>query len=88
MIEPAFDFRIGYLEEARSCLRASNKITEKCPQDWHQQPEFWANLLGAVANSNVAAADEEVALGLLYQQQAKARKMTAVRAMLDEKLGK
>lgn len=84
---PATDFRVDYLEEARQCLRASNKITTEYPKDWHTYPEFWANLLGAVANSNIAAASENVAYGLLTKKAEERLEVQRIREMLDEKLG-
>lgn len=83
----ARDFRVDYLEEARNCLRASNKITTKCPKDWHEQPEFWANLLGAIANANVAAVSDNVAYGLIVKQAERQLENDRIREMLDEKLG-
>lgn len=83
---PAKDFRIDYLDEARECLRASNKIATAFPEHWHEKPEFWANLLGAVANSNVAAASENVAMGLLYKQDKRKQEKERLKKMLDEQL--
>lgn len=85
---PAADFRVDYLEEARDCLRASNRLLKRYPETWHEIPAFWANLLGAIANSNVAAASENVGLGLVVKDQKRKEEIERVRTLLDEKLGK
>ena len=85
---PADDFRVDYLEQARECLRANNKLVEKHPNDWHTFPEFWANHLGAVANSNIAAAPNDVALGLHLRIEKSAKRKADFKEMLDKKLGK
>jgi len=74
---PAVDFRVDYLEEARRSLLAANQITT----------EFWANLLGAIANSNVAAVSDDVACGLLVRQEERGKKNERIRELLDQKLG-
>lgn len=81
------DFRVDYLEEARECIRANHKIMTQFPKDWQECPEFWANLLGAVANSNVAAASDDVVLGLVARQEQRAREHAKIKKMLDERLG-
>lgn len=84
---PADDFRIGYLEEARECQRASNSILKKYPDDWHSIPEFWANLLGVVANATIAAVSDNVALGLHLKDEKRREENQRIRNLLDEKLG-
>ena len=71
---PAVDFRVDYLEEARRSLLAANQITTDYPKTWNAFPEFWANLLGAIANSNVAAVSDDVACGLLVRQEERGKK--------------
>ena len=84
---PADDFRIGYLEEARECQRASNSILKKYPEDWHSIPEFWANLLGVIANASIAAVSDNVALGLYVKDEKRREEIERVRNLLDTKLG-
>jgi hypothetical protein len=52
------DFRVQYFREAQTCL----ELVEKQKVD---QPEFWANLLGAIANASLAAVSDVVVRGVL-----------------------
>lgn len=47
------DLQARYWLEARECL---NLVRQQCPD----QPEFWANLLGAVANASMASAPQAI----------------------------
>lgn len=84
---PADDMRVDYLEEARDCLRASNSILKRYPKSWQDIPAFWANLLGAIANSNIAAVNNDVAMGFHSREEERRRRGARIRDMLDEKLG-
>ena len=54
------DFRVGYCLDARECLfRVKEQNVD--------QPEFWANLLGAIANSCMAAVPDSVVEGVLAE---------------------
>ncbi|BCP41484.1 hypothetical protein MINTMi27_15770 [Mycobacterium intracellulare] len=55
------DFRVDYLQEAKKCLRfrEGQDVT---------QLQFWANLLGAIANATIAAVPDSVAQALEDQQ--------------------
>lgn len=48
------DFRVTAYLEAGECLRQAESQS-------FEQPEFWANLLGAVANAAVASVPDSVA---------------------------
>ena len=82
------DFRIAYVEEARDCIRANHFLMKKHPEDWNTFPEFWANLLGAVANSNIGAVDDDLAWHLMDIWDQREKKKADIKAMLDKKLGK
>lgn len=47
------DFRHAYYLEARECL-------QRCSKQDLEQPETWANLLGAIANAVMASVPGEV----------------------------
>lgn len=70
------DFRVAYLQEAKRCLRynAEQKVT---------QLEFWANLLGAVANAAVASVPDSVAHALSTEQ----ARQQVVRTHIRDRLG-
>lgn len=55
------DFRVDYLYEAQKCLR---HVVKQDPS----QPQFWANLLGAIANATVASVPESVMAGVLERE--------------------
>lgn len=69
------DFRVTYLQEARKCLRyyAEHKIYSL---------EFWANLLGAIANAAIASVPDSVAEALATEE----RRQRAVHAHIREQL--
>ena len=81
------DFRMDYLEEARECMRASNSILKRHPEDWYTIPEFWANLFGAAANGNIAAVSDDVAWGILAREDQRRDDAKKIRDSILDKLG-
>lgn len=51
------------------------------------EPEFWANLLSALVNSNMAAASDEVMLEVDFLNQ-RAKTQRKVQSVISEKLSK
>lgn len=57
-IDPTF--RLEAYEEAKACKREADKCTI-------EQPEYWANHLGAILNVLIACIPDSVAAGLVHQ---------------------
>jgi hypothetical protein len=54
------DFRVGYCLQARECLfRVKEQNID--------QPEFWANLLGAISNACMASVPDSVVAGVVEE---------------------
>ena len=77
MLDP--NFRVHAFQEARACLR----LVEKLEVD---QPEFWANLLGAVANGVLASIPGEVISAAMSMDAATEKQRAAVRKHVKEAL--
>lgn len=77
------DFRVTSYREAAECLRL---VREQKPD----QPEFWANLLGAIANATMAALPDSVANEVVVTtlaERAKRQKLqNAIQKELNRKL--
>jgi hypothetical protein len=54
------DFRVGYCLQARECLF---RVKDQTVED----PEFWANLLGAIANASMACVPAPVVEGVIEE---------------------
>jgi hypothetical protein len=68
------DFRVASYMEAKECLQL---VREQKPD----QPEFWANLLGAIANATIATMPDDVFEGVMieYARQERFYSMTQKR---------
>jgi hypothetical protein len=79
----ADDFRVTCFFEAEECL----KLVEAQQVD---QPQFWGNLLGAIANATIASLPdsvyEQAAAELARRQTANDRLQRAVQKKITEKL--
>jgi len=53
-------FRLMAYREAHKCLRMVDRLDIS-------EPEFWANLLGAIVNTNIACIPDSVASALVSQ---------------------
>lgn len=78
------EFRTAAFLEARRCLKYMDKQSV-------EQPEYWANLLGAIANATIAAVPDSVAADVdreMWRREARDRELqTAVQTKIKEKLG-
>lgn len=63
------DFRVKSFREAQKCLRFVSKQSI-------EQPEFWANLIGAAANAAVASVSDSVYREIVAEDQHLAREHT------------
>lgn len=77
MLDP--NFRVHAFQEARKCLRLLEKLDV-------EQPEFWANLLGAVANAALASVPGEVVSAAISMDVADERHREAVRRHVKDAL--
>lgn len=76
----ADDFRVDCLFEAQRCLKLVGK------QNLSQQ-EFWANLLGGVANAAIASIPDSVVSEYRREQDKRARKLEIIHDHLTDRLG-
>jgi len=65
-------FRLSAYREAHKCLRMVDRLDIS-------EPEFWANLFGAIVNTNIACIPDSVAAALVSQDARRA----ALRDHLD-----
>lgn len=79
MVNP--DFRVAAFLEARKCLRLIDKLTTG-------QPEFWANLLGAIANLGLTVVPDNVLWATQVYEAEREEEHARIRKHLDERLGK
>lgn len=77
------EFRAAAFLEARECLKVMG--TQEV-----EQPEFWANLLGAIANASIAAVPDTVAAEayqeLAHRDAEKRQFQKAMQMRITEKL--
>lgn len=73
------NFRIAAFQEARECFRLVKEMDI-------EQPEFWANLLGAIANGVMASVPDSVVAGALAQEAQRVEKQKAARKHLKAAL--
>jgi hypothetical protein len=66
--------------EARKCLRLIDSLTT-------DQPEFWANLLGAIANLSLASVPDNVLRATEVYESERREENARIRKHLDERLG-
>lgn len=74
------EFRTAALLEARKCLKYMDKQSV-------EQPEYWANLLGAIANASIAAVPDSVADDVGRVLLNRSQLQEAVQNKIKEKLG-
>lgn len=74
------NFRLVHFHEAEKCLRLVGKL------DIRDQ-EFWANLLGAVVNTNIACIPDSVASALVQESMAHEAAKEHVRKKVKEAKG-
>lgn len=77
MLDP--NFRVYAFQEARACLRLVEKLDV-------EQPEFWANLLGAIANGVLASTPAEVVSAAIAHDVATEEHREAVRKHVKDAL--
>lgn len=70
------NFRIAAFQEARTCFRLVKEMDI-------EQPEFWANLLGAIANGVMASVPDSVVAGALAQEAKQRAARKHLKAALD-----
>jgi hypothetical protein len=78
-IEP--DFRLHAFHEGHQCLKMVDKLDIR-------EPEFWANLLGAIANFSISSISDSVASALIHESMVDQQKRERFREKLNEVLDK
>jgi hypothetical protein len=73
------DFRVAAYREAQKCLRYVSKQNP-------EQPSFWANLLGAIANATLATVPDSVMGAVMADDWDRERQHQRVREHINKKL--
>lgn len=73
------NFRVAAFQEARKCFRLIETLDV-------EQPEFWANLLGAIANGVMACAPDSVISAVIAHDMHSDKRKAAVRDHLAQAL--